>query len=79
MELQNTCAMISIGLLIIVFEKENHDVTIPNGTKTNIKYKGTVVLQNGITLHNVLFVPRFKYNLISISKMSIDLNCQFFS
>ena len=62
-----------------LIEKENHEVIIPNGTKIKIKCKGIVVLQNGITLHNVLFVPRFKYNLISISKMSIDLNCKIFS
>lgn len=29
-------------------EKEKHQVTIPDGTKLSIKYKGTIILNNGI-------------------------------
>lgn len=53
-------------------------MTIPDGTKVIVQNKGTVILENGIVLHNVLFAPSFKYNLISVNKISIDLNCKVF-
>ncbi|KAL8155815.1 hypothetical protein AgCh_001015 [Apium graveolens] len=50
-------------------------ITIPDGTKVLIKQMGTVQLQNDLMLTDVLFVPDFKYNLISIPKLCKDLNC----
>ena len=59
-------------------ENENQEVTIPDGTKQKIKCKGTVILHNGITQHDVLFVVKFKYNLISVSKLSSNIQCKIF-
>lgn len=59
-------------------EQEKHEVTIPDGSKFQVEISGTVVLQNGIALHNVLFVPKFNYNLISVSKLSVDMNCKIY-
>lgn len=41
-----------------------------------VNHVGTVKLDHGITLENVLFVPGFKFNLISTHKLCKDLQCQ---
>lgn len=38
--------------------------------------KGRVVLSDEITLFDVLYVPNLTCNLISISQLVVDLNCQ---
>lgn len=53
-------------------------VTSPNGTQFKAEIIGNVRLNNGIVLKNVLYVPRFYFNLISVSKLIKDLNCQVF-
>jgi len=47
-------------------------VNLPNGTFVIATYKGHVRLSNGIILHNDLYIPEFNYNLISISRLTID-------
>ncbi|XP_060972562.1 uncharacterized protein LOC133038428 [Cannabis sativa] len=44
----------------------NKYVTLPNGTKVQIEHIDTVNINSCITLHNVLFVPQFHYNLLSV-------------
>lgn len=44
-------------------------ITLPNGNVVPIFQQGTVQLSHSIFLLNVLFVPQFKYNLLSISKL----------
>ncbi|KAA3466546.1 Cysteine-rich RLK (RECEPTOR-like protein kinase) 8 [Gossypium australe] len=46
-----------------------------DGSLCKIEGHGTVVLIDQIALHNVLFVPNLACNLISVSKISSDLNC----
>ncbi|KAK9046784.1 hypothetical protein V6N11_052661 [Hibiscus sabdariffa] len=41
----------------------------------NIAGRGSVFLNAQLSLHNVLFVPSLACNLISVSKLSQDLNC----
>lgn len=41
-----------------------------------MKHIGSVVLNEDITLHNVLYVPHFKYNFISVHKLCKDLKCE---
>lgn len=53
----------------------NHMITIPNGSKVHVKCIGTILLNNGVALHDVLYVPDFHFNLISISKLCKDLSC----
>ncbi|XP_074358952.1 uncharacterized protein LOC141698200 isoform X2 [Apium graveolens] len=50
-------------------------ISLPNGDLITISYSGTVPLIHDIILHDVLYVPHFKYNLLSISKLTSHLNC----
>lgn len=44
-------------------------VHLPNGHTTQVTKMGSVKLQSNIILHNVLYIPTFTYNLISISQI----------
>ncbi|XP_057540583.1 uncharacterized protein LOC130818430 [Amaranthus tricolor] len=46
-----------------------HHVTLPNGHVVNVHKVGSVHIHPNITLHNVLYIPQFKYNLLSIGKL----------
>ena len=59
-----------------LIKSNNHVVTLPDGSKVAIKYIGDIVLQIGLTLHNVLFVPQFKYMLLSVRKLISDMDCK---
>lgn len=50
-------------------------VTLPNGYKVKVTSTGSFALTPFITLHNVLFVPSFKHNLISVHKLIKQLHC----
>ncbi|KAL0446187.1 UNVERIFIED_CONTAM: Retrovirus-related Pol polyprotein from transposon RE1 [Sesamum latifolium] len=43
-------------------------VFLPDGTSQPVHLLGTAVLHNNLTLTNVLYVPNFRYNLLSVSK-----------
>lgn len=47
----------------------------PNGERVAVKGVGEVILQEGLMLKNVLEIPDFYINLISISKLTKDLGC----
>ena len=51
-----------------IFPKAYH-VTLPNGHVVNVHKVGSVRIHLDIILHNVLHVPQFKYNLLSIGKL----------
>lgn len=44
-------------------------VTLPNGTRETISHIGTIHLSSSLILSNVLFVPSFRFNLISFSTL----------
>lgn len=50
-------------------------VKLPNGYKVKVTEIENVKLATMITLYKVLFIPSFKYNLISISSLAIHLKC----
>ncbi|KAF5767488.1 putative RNA-directed DNA polymerase [Helianthus annuus] len=50
-------------------------VTIPNGETVPVEAKGSHTLPNGMKVQEVLHVPKFTFNLLSVSKLSKDLNC----
>ncbi|KAD3642198.1 hypothetical protein E3N88_31422 [Mikania micrantha] len=50
-------------------------VTIPNGESIPIKGKGDPLLKTGINVKGVLFIPDFKCNLLSVRKLTKDLQC----
>ena len=50
-------------------------IRLPNGTQTFASKEGSVNLDNRIKLNKVLFVPSLKCNLVSVAKLSKELNC----
>lgn len=53
----------------------DHCITVPDGRKAFVTYIGQVELSPEITLHNVLYVPNFCFNLISVHRLVQDLGC----
>jgi transposase InsO family protein len=49
-------------------------VTVANGTKTLVQGKGTVTTSD-LTLSDVLYLPEFPFNLLSVHKLTLALNC----
>ncbi|XP_049390256.1 uncharacterized protein LOC125854717 [Solanum stenotomum] len=43
-------------------------IILPNLTQVNITHKGTISIFSDLILENVLYVPSFKYNLLSVDK-----------
>ncbi|GAU26487.1 hypothetical protein TSUD_294560 [Trifolium subterraneum] len=50
---------------------------LPNGNRVIADIVGDIQVTKNIVLHNVLYMPHFQYNLISISKVAQDLACNF--
>ena len=50
-------------------------VSLPDGTKVPIQYTGTIYLSDSLILKNVLHVPTFHFNLISVSTLLRDNGC----
>ncbi|KAK8293190.1 hypothetical protein V6Z12_D06G173200 [Gossypium hirsutum] len=61
------------ALFCTFFQTFGKAVKTADGSLCKIEGHGTVVLNEQIALKNVLFVPNLACNLISISKISIDL------
>ncbi|KAG2682828.1 hypothetical protein I3760_10G002200 [Carya illinoinensis] len=53
-------------------------VTLPNGHKVNVTHIGIVKISDTLTLTNVLCVPSFSFNLLSVSKLVHSTNCAVF-
>lgn len=56
-------------------KKIDHKITVADGKQVNVTSIGNINLTNGIVLKDVLYVPQFKFNLISIHKLCSDLAC----
>jgi len=50
-------------------------VSLPNGDSVEVLYSRKVLVNKDITLHEALYVPTFKFNLLSISKLCKQLHC----
>ena len=57
------------------YDHAQNTITVADGKKSTVEHIGSVNLENGITLVNVLHVPGFKFNLISTHQLCKDLNC----
>lgn len=53
-------------------------VNLPNGSTVVSHFSGTVQLSPTLIIQNVLFLPHFNFNLLSISKLASDANCSVF-
>ncbi|XP_042988825.1 uncharacterized protein LOC122316364 [Carya illinoinensis] len=57
----------------------SYNVKLPNGTCMPVTHLGTVRLTNNIILSNVLCMPSFSFNLISVKRLTENLTtCLFF-
>ena len=54
----------------------NRSVTLPTGQNINIKGISQIRLNEYLLLTNVLYIPDFRLNLLSISQLSKDLRCR---
>ena len=52
---------------------QNSTITLPNHIQIPTSFYGDVTLSSMLTLKDVLFVPQFKYNLISMSALTYGL------
>jgi len=50
-------------------------IKLPNGTTVYANIKGTIIFSTTFILHNVLYIPGFNFNLISVSQLAIKFNC----
>lgn len=50
-------------------------ITVPTGNTVLVNRVGTVALTSSIRLQDVLYIPQFSCNLISIHKLTRDLKC----
>ena len=55
-----------------VLKGKQNTIIILDGAQVRVKFIGTVWLNNGLRLNRVLYVPDFKYNLISVHKLCLD-------
>lgn len=53
----------------------NKMVYLPNGEAAQVSHTGCCSTVDGKILDNVLVVPAFKHNLLSVSKLTRQLNC----
>lgn len=53
-------------------------ISLPNGSVIPITYSGTIFITRDIILNNVLFVPNFSYNLLSVNKLAQQLHCSVY-
>ena len=54
----------------------NETIKIADDSLAPIAGKGKISPCAGLSLHDVLHVPKISYNLLSISKITRDLNCK---
>lgn len=52
------------------------EVHLPNGQCITVTHIGNVELSNGLWLKEVLHIPSFQFNLISVSKLIQDTSCE---
>ena len=50
-------------------------VSLPTGSKTIAQFSGTVRISESLILYNVLFLPHFSFNILSVSRLTASHNC----
>jgi len=50
-------------------------VSLPNGGTTQVTHVGSCALTDMSVISNVFYLPEFKYNLMSVSKLTKELDC----
>lgn len=65
----------SLELFRNVRPVENWYVLLPNSLRLKAVYRGDIYLSNNFILFDVLYVPIFTYNLLSVTKLVKTLDC----
>ncbi|KAL8138180.1 hypothetical protein V2J09_004181 [Rumex salicifolius] len=52
-----------------------YTISLPNGSSIRVTHHGSVTVLPGLTVHNVLFVPQFRFNLLSVRKLVSQTRC----
>ena len=61
----------------MMYKKVRHIyVRLPNGACVNAQYMGTIHFSLDFYLTDVLYMPKFTFNLILVTKVILVLNCQ---
>ena len=68
----------SINMFSEITSTLHTSVELPNGESILVTRIGTVKLSDSLILIDVLYVPTFSFNLISISKLTASLICCIF-
>jgi len=59
-----------------LYHQINHiSVKLPNGNQVIANYSGSVFINQNHVLDNVLYIPNFTFNLLSIAKLIDNLSC----
>ena len=64
-----------LSLLTNVTNVSHCPVGLPDGKNANASKIGSVILQGGLKIDNVLYVPQLNCNLISVTQLSDESNC----
>ena len=67
--------VLSVTQLISITSIVNTCVYLPNGEQALVTHVGTVQISLTLVLTDVLCVPSFGFNLISVSKLTQNLFC----
>lgn len=54
----------------------NWHVVLPNNLRLKAAFKDDIPITTDLVLYDVLFVPDFSYNLLSVTKLSNTANCE---
>ena len=67
----------SVDLFTKITSSITSFVQLPNGERVVVTHIGTIQVTSSLILENVLCVPYFTFNLISISQLTKSLSCCF--
>ena len=67
----------SVSLFTKITSSITSFVQLPNGERVVVTHIGTIQVTSSLVLENVLCVPSFTFNLISISQLTKSLSCCF--
>ncbi|OIT05165.1 hypothetical protein A4A49_65376, partial [Nicotiana attenuata] len=70
-----TCNKEILTNLENINQQSNHKVQVPTGSKCSVTHKGNASILGGCELKDVLYVHDFKFNMLSVSKLTKELRC----
>lgn len=65
----------SLSFFVSYHEIRPIHVQLPNGSNVLASHLGSILISPNFLLHNVLHIPSFAYNLISVTKLTSSITC----